>query len=319
MRCLVCGKDIGLLRRILDRKYCCDRHRKTARKLSARAVRDARDFEELEEPWLITPGLGAERRKAHGSGLSPAAGILLLVLIIFVVLVAPPGKGTVRAPLHRPRSFSILNRVQKLLPGAPTVDFQTDFHADLSDWAGKLGEETSWTRKAGKISFTDLTIWKPTMKMANYQMVFQGQIESKAMSWAFRAPDINNYYATKLSIPGPGGPPRAEIIRYIVIDGHRTGRVKLPLPVALQANTPYKIRVRIKGNHFSTLINGQVVDTWTDQRFKRGGVGFFSEPGEQALISWVRVNDAEGLFGGLFSFSLLVGPSELMMGPPGRF
>jgi hypothetical protein len=318
MSCLVCGKQIGIFRRLWDRKYCCDRHRKTARKLSARAVRDAQDFDELEEPWLITPGLPDERKKTPGMGVSPAAGILLLVLIIFVVLVAPPRSGTSPVPRQRNRSLSVLNQLRQILPGAPTVDFQTDFRADLSDWVGAFGE-ANWAREAGKIRFNSLQLWNPTMSMGNYQMVFQGQIESKAMSWAFRAKDADNYYAAKLAVPGPGGPPRAEIIRYAMVAGKKIDLVALPLPVALQADTPYKIKVRVKDNKFSTLVNGQVVDTWTDPRHSRGGVGFFSDPGERALISWVRVNNAEGLFGGLFSFSLLVGPSELYMGPSGTF
>jgi len=315
-RCQVCGKSIGLFRRLWDRKYCSDRHRKTARKLSARAVRDSQDFDELEEPWLITTGLPDERKKPSGVGVSPATGILLLVLAIFVVLVVPPGRNSAPAPKPRNRTSALFSQLRQLLPGAPSFDYQTDFRADLGDWVGGLSN-TDWTRTAGKISFSDMKIWKPTMTMVDYQMVFQGQIETRAMSWAFRATDVDNYYASKISVPGPGGPPRAEIIRYVVVGGEKTDRIELPLPIALQADTPYEVRVKVRNNRFSTTINGQVVDTWTDPRHRKGGVGFFSDsPGERALISWVRVNDAEGMFGGLFSFSLLIGPSELALGPP---
>ena len=96
-------------------------------------------------------------------------------------------------------------------------------------------------------------------------------------------------------------------------------RVALPLPINLEANVPYKVRVQVKDNGFSTTINGQIVDSWTDARHHKGGVGFFSEPGERALVSWVRVNDANGALSQLFSFSLLMGPSDLMMGPAGRY
>ena len=321
MRCLVCGKEIGLLRRLWDRKYCSDRHRRTARRLSARALRELEDFDDLEEPWLITPGLKDERKRASGSGVSPATGILLLVLIIFGVLIIPPERGSAPlAPPKRPRTFSIPPQIRQWIPGAPSVDYIDDFRSGLDDWVAAAGSAArGWSREAGKVRLGDLRLWKPTLSMSDYQLVFQAEIESKAMGWAFRATDSRHYYATKLAVPGPGGPPRPEIVRYVMEGGKKKDLVQLPLPLHIKANTPYKVRVLVKDDRFTTAINGQIVDTWRDTRYAKGGVGFFAEPGERALVSWVRVNDAEGLLGKLFSFSLLIGPSELLMGPPGRY
>ncbi len=316
MRCQVCGKEIGLFRRLWDQKHCSDRHRRTARRLSARALRDAGDFDELEEPWLITPGLGDEKKKTTGSGVSPAGGILLLVLVIFVVLVAPPGDGQAPAPRPNHRSFGIPPQIRQLIPGAPSVDYTEDFRTGLEDWVATINNSDGWRREAGKVRLGKLRLWKPTMSMSDYQMIFQGQIETKAMGWAFRATSATNYYATKIAIPGPGGPPRPEIVHYVVEAGHKTDLVQLPLPMTVEANTPYRIHLQVRDDRFSTMINGQIVDIWSDPRHKAGGVGFFSDPGEEALISWVRVNNAEGFFSRFFSFSLLLGPADLMSGPP---
>jgi hypothetical protein len=38
-----------------------------------------------------------------------------------------------------------------------------------------------------------------------------------------------------------------------------------------------------------TSIEGQEVDRWTDDTLASGGVGFFSEPGEQARLYWMRL------------------------------
>ena len=318
MRCLVCGKNIGPIRRLFDRKYCCARHRQTARKLSARALRDARDDDEFEEPWLITAGLGEQKRKSSGTSLGPASGILLLALVIFVVLVAPRRENYTPTTRGKPLRTALLEKLQKYIPGAPTFDFREDFNSGLAQWTGGLEEKAGrWSRRAGKIELGQLRLWKPTLPLANYQMIFQGQIESKAMGWAFRASDLDNYYAAKLAIPGPGGARRSEIVRYVVVNGRKSDRVRLPLPITLEANTPYKVKVKVKDGRFSTIINGQVIDTWSDDRHPSGGVGFFSDSGERALISWVRVNDSEGLFERLLSLSLLVGPSDLML-PAGR-
>ena len=129
MRCLVCGKGIGPVRRLFDRKYCCDRHRKTARKLSARALRDSSDTDELEEPWLVTAGPRGEdrRRTPSGTGFSPASGILLIVVIIFVVLVVPPSNRVSPTTSPRSRPFPLTDRLKNLLPGGPLFDITEDF------------------------------------------------------------------------------------------------------------------------------------------------------------------------------------------------
>ena len=38
-----------------------------------------------------------------------------------------------------------------------------------------------------------------------------------------------------------------------------------------------------------TSIDGQEVDSWSDDMFKQGGIGFFSEVGESARIYWMKV------------------------------
>ena len=53
MRCLYCQKKIGLFRRLTDREYCSRSHRKRMRAVSARAVRNTVDLEDLSEIWPV--------------------------------------------------------------------------------------------------------------------------------------------------------------------------------------------------------------------------------------------------------------------------
>jgi hypothetical protein len=305
---------------LFDRKYCCDRHRKTARKLSARALRDANDADELEEPWLITAGPRVEsRRSGNGTGFSPVSGLLLVVVIIFVVLVAPPSNSV--SPTTRPqtRSFPFADRLQELIPGRPTTSFVEDFQAGLGDWQGRTDAVTGssgWSWEGTRVQLGRLRLWTPTLKMSNYQVVFQGAIEEKAMGLTYRASDLDNYYASKISLGRGTNGERPEIIRFVMVDGKEYDRVALPLPVPLEKDVPYQVRVRVKADRFSTMINGQRVDTWRDDRHPSGGVGFFSEPGERASINWIRITDGEGLFDSLLSFSLVVTPQELLRAIP---
>jgi len=321
MRCLVCGKGIGPVRRLFDRKYCCDRHRRTARKLSARALRDAEDTEELEEPWLITAvPRNTDRDQSLGAGFSPVSGLLLIVVIILVVFVAPSSNRVSPTAAPQPRPFPFADQLEDLLRGAPASEFSEDFRTGLADWTEPLetkgtgSREWSWTATYARPS--GLRLWRPTLEMTNYQLEFQGQIEEGAMSWAFRASDIENYYATKVILGSVGANRRAEIARYSMVDGERAGRVTLPLPFRIETGVPYQVLVRVKADRFSTTINGQVVDTWQDDRHTYGGIGFFSDPGERSLINWVRIANGPGLLDRLLSFSLLVTPRDVLLAVP---
>ena len=59
-------------------------------------------------------------------------------------------------------------------------------------------------------------------------------------------------------------------------------------------------------------MNGQLVSYWTDTRLPRGGVGFFSDDGESAVVKWVTLSERDSLLGRIVShFSLFVLPPAL--------
>jgi hypothetical protein len=153
-----------------------------------------------------------------------------------------------------------------------------------------------------------LQFWKPTLKSVNYDVAFQGAIEKKAVSWAFRARDSSNYYATKLVLNKPGEVSGASIQRIIVENARVIPSVELPLPLKIEKDRPYQIAFAVRGNRFSTLLDGQLIDEWTDNRHKSGGVGFFSEEGESARIGWVAFAERKSLFGRLFASAFLIPP-----------
>jgi len=114
--------------------------------------------------------------------------------------------------------------------------------------------------------------------MNDYQMEFLGQIEKKGFGWAYRASDNTNFYATKIQIVKPGPLPSADLLRYAVVHGQE----RQPGQLAVADGDPERhfipCAVNRQGDSFTTSVNGQVVDTWTDNRLKSGGVGFFTRP-----------------------------------------
>jgi hypothetical protein len=62
------------------------------------------------------------------------------------------------------------------------------------------------------------------------------------------------------------------------------------------------VSVAVKGNRFTASIDGQEVDSWTDQAPSTGGVGFFSEAGERARLYWMRVSKNQDLLGRICAY-----------------
>ena len=65
-----------------------------------------------------------------------------------------------------------------------------------------------------------ITIYRPSLKLTDYRIEFQGEIDTKSIGWVFRALDPYNYYAMKLAIVTPGLSPKLALIKYLVVQGH---------------------------------------------------------------------------------------------------
>ena len=123
-------------------------------------------------------------------------------------------------------AFSNLVRSQ-----AP-ITLHDDFTKGLKDWTtvamrnvSKVDDPKSLALPSGPniIHPGSLRLWNRSVSLQNYQMEFKGVLEKKSMSWAFRASDAKNYYATKIMITKPGPLPNAGLVRYVMMNGREFG------------------------------------------------------------------------------------------------
>jgi hypothetical protein len=283
---------------------------------SARALRDARDlgyYSDDDGSAVFVKridGLGAVRRpSAQSSVASSAIFGLLLVGAIYLGTVgvnesAPEASGAAPAKT----SFGDLRR---LLRSHAAVKLSDDFKSGLKGWTPTVASARAWTVKDGLLRPGALRIWKDSVPLTDYNVELVGQIEEKSLSWAYRATNGNNYYATKLVVSKPGPIPSVDLVRYAVVGGAETRRTRLPLPMNVRPDTVYRIQMSVKGQDFSTAVNGQMVDTWSDDRLRSGGVGLFADAGEQAIVRYISVTDKDTLLGRVLSYLGLVHPSML--------
>jgi hypothetical protein len=279
---------------------------------SARALRDAAldefDDPESERSWAA---LRPAPKAVHSAPHINAASLIPIIVVTVVALQFIP-QGSV--PANRSQDYvlptqSFVNGFRALFPSHAAIQLREDFQNGLTDW---MGADSSggpdWRFDGQVVRPGKIRVWRPSVPLRDYQFEFQGEIERRALGWAFRASDVHNYYATKLTVSVVGRTTKADIVRYAVLNGRESGRVHLPIPVAVRPATLYRIKVLVKGDRFVTSINDFTVDSWRDPRLPAGGIGFFAEKGEAAAVRWVSVSNADRtVLGRLFSALLTPG------------
>jgi hypothetical protein len=135
-----------------------------------------------------------------------------------------------------------------------------------------------------------LALFQPSHRMTNYEFEFVAQIDQKALSWAFRAADLKNYYAMRVVVTEPGIMPKVAVERYAVVAGVRDGVKRTPLLQPVTRDQIYNVKLNVAGQFFTLTINGKIADVWEDDRLSTGGVGLFSLAGERSRVRDLRVS-----------------------------
>jgi hypothetical protein len=203
-----------------------------------------------------------------------------LILAILLVLIAGVVFYSMSSKSHQ--------------PAAPAAT-STDEGVGPSIMMGEGGWVQGWGGDPnGSHAGRQITIYRPSLKLSDYRIEFQGEIDSKSIGWVFRAMDPYNYYAMKLAIATPGVSPKMELVKYIVVQGHETEIGRVPLDIAARNDTVFNVREDVRGSKFSTFVQGQQVDVWTDEQIKSGGVGFLNERAERARIKSAAISYLTG-------------------------
>jgi hypothetical protein len=188
--------------------------------------------------------------------------------------------------------------VRRAIERRASVQF-TDTFRRMEAWGSSaITLPAGWSRHPdGYVRTGQLALYRPAQAFADYRFEFFGEIEKKSMSWAVRARDTQNYYAMKMTVIEPGLRPVIAVVHYPVVGGKKGQRVETPLSIMMHNHEPYHVTVDVKGNRVVTSIEGQEVDSWTDEALKVGGIGFFSEVGESARLYWMRVSKNQDWLG----------------------
>lgn len=231
--------------------------------------------------------------------------VLLPILLALAVSPSMPkvqistGAGTQVKKLVADR-WTTLN---KNIVDRAAVAYTDDFRSGLDGWESRSNLTTRWAYDAsGFVEPGPLAVFRPTVDLTDYRFEFLGEIDKKGMGCAFRATNLDNYYAVKLVVVRPGPLPDVHVVRYAVIGGKEGPKVEKPLPFVVRADMLYRIRVDVHGSDFAIRAQDQIIDFWTDDRLQHGGVGLFCARGEKARVRWLEVSHQYDTLGRLCAY-----------------
>ncbi len=221
---------------------------------------------------------------------SPSAGrdsstAFARVRTVFV----PPAPRTSEGPIEK---------IRRAIQSRAAAELSDTFRGMEAWGAAAAALPAGWSRHSdGYMRTGELALYHPSLNFTDYRLEFFGEIENKGMGWVVRASDPQNYYGMKFKVMEPGLRPTLAMVHYPVVGGKQGERVETPLGVMIHNRTPYHVAVDVKGNRVTTSIEGEEVDSWTDDRLKAGGVGFFSDAGESAHLYWMKITKNQDWLG----------------------
>ena len=183
------------------------------------------------------------------------------------------------------------------------VSLSEDFRSGLDEWQTRGDLSSGWSFDGnGFVKPGTLALYRPSLGLSDYDMDFLGMIDKKALSWVVRAKDFDNYYVVKLVVLKAGPLPTMGITRYAVIDGKAQNRVDSVAAINARPDELYRVTMNVHEDTFLLTLQGNVVDSWTDTRLKRGGVGFFAPKGEESRLRWLQITHQYDMLGRLCAY-----------------
>jgi hypothetical protein len=162
------------------------------------------------------------------------------------------------------------------------------FDSGLDQWVGDLVE---WKLDAAGARPAGLALLRPTISLGDYEFEFFTRIENRAVTFAFRAANVSNFFKVTIAMVESG---RYELRRSAVIGGIEEPAAASPLPGVLRPGAAFTVKTRAWQNDFTIWLDGELAAKWTDGRLPIGGIGFMAPRDDRARVYWVRLSQLDG-------------------------
>jgi hypothetical protein len=199
-----------------------------------------------------------------------------------------------------------LGHVGEEIRSRAAIAVEEDFRSGLDRWNGTEGWRETWSiHPSGWVAPGKLALLTRSIPMKDYRVDFSAQIVSRAFGFVVRASDTSNYHAVKFTLSAkPRTVPTMTVVRTLVIAGREVRRNETTVPVPVARDTIYPVAIDVKDQYFTLMIRDKVVDFWSDAQLKSGGIGFFVDQGEKALVHDIKVRYQYDAIGRLVAATL---------------
>ena len=170
---------------------------------------------------------------------------------------------------------------------SPLDVIEEHFDAGLDQWSGDI---VDWKLDAAGARPAGLALFRPTIALSDYEFEFFARIESRAVTYAFRAANVSNYFKITIAMVESG---RYELRRCAVIGGIEEPAATAPLPGVIRPGAAFTVKTRAAQNDFTIWLDGELAARWTDGRMPTGGIGFMAPRDDRARVYWVRLSQIE--------------------------
>jgi len=200
------------------------------------------------------------------------------------VRFAPADSGFEYSPMTLQGGFSSGKEHARSEPEV----IEEHFDSGLEHWMGDLVE---WKLDAAGARPAGLALLRPSLALTDYEFEFFTRIENRAVTFAFRAANVSNYFKVTIAMVESG---RYELKRSAVIGGIEEPPASAPLPGVLRPGSAFTVKTRAAQNDFSVWLDGELAARWTDGRLPIGGIGFMAPRDDRARVYWVRLSQLDG-------------------------
>ena len=259
-------------------------------------------------PWTVVAGFwqhAPRDLKLLVFGIPILLALALHPSLKKIPYAAPQQAGGIERNIKRNFQSKLSDQwanVKQTMVDRAAIALDEDFRAGLDDWTSR-GGTTEWAFDAtGFVRPGPLALYRPSVDLTDYQLQFLGMIDKKALSWVVRAADFDDYYVVKLVVLKPGPVPTIGVTRYAVIHGVAQDRSDTTAFINAREDMLYRVHMEIHGDVFALTVQGQLVDSWSEPRLRKGGVGFFTARGESSRLRWVQVTHQYDMLGRLCAY-----------------
>ncbi len=174
-------------------------------------------------------------------------------------------------------------------PPAPAAALRIEEHFG-SGWDNWMGGTKDWKVDVAGVRTGPLALFVPTLELIDYHLDFLARIDTRSLTWVVRAAGLDEYLRCTLTAV-PGG--ELEFSRCAVIAGAAQEPITAAHRLPGKPRSTMTISTRVCGDSFTVGVDGKTIDTFNDDRFPMGGIGFTGAPDDRARLYWVKLSSAE--------------------------